>query len=120
MKINRIIYWTATLLFCGLMLYSASFYLMDTPTVENLFEEYGYPGYLVLPLALAKIQGVLMLLLRKPAWLTEWAYAGFAFDIVLAFFVHFQADEDTTTTLVALILLLISYFFGKSVRPLYG
>ncbi|EAP87574.1 MULTISPECIES: DoxX family protein [Croceibacter] len=116
MRIQKIIYWVATALLCALMLYSASFYFLETDTVKGLFESYNYPTYIVIPLAIAKVLGVVMILWRRNAWLTSWAYAGFFFDIVLAFFAHQQAGEDTTTTLIALIFLLISFFFGKTVR----
>ncbi len=116
MKTLKIIYWIATVLFCGLMLFSATMYLTQTEEIKALFESFNHPAYLVIPLAIAKILGVIMLLWRKSSWLTEWAYAGFFFDIVLAFFAHYHAGDETIFTLVALILLLVSYFFGKVVR----
>lgn len=116
MKSQKIIYWTATGLFCAIMLYSASMYLLNTEMVKDFFESFNYPTYIVLPLAVAKILGVLMILWRGNAWLTEWAYAGFFFDVTLAFFAHYSAQDDVTLTLVAMLLLLVSYFFGKTVR----
>ncbi len=119
MKAQRIIYWIATGLFCALMLYSASMYFMNTGMIESFFEEFSHPTYIVIPLAILKICGVLMLLWRGIPWLTEWAYAGFFFDIVLAAAAHHYAGDDITQTLIALILVVVSYFFGKEVRPMY-
>lgn len=116
MKIQKIVYWVATILFCGLILFSASMYLTKTNMVKDIFESLDYPTYIVIPLAVLKILGVIMLLWRKSPWLTEWAYAGFFFNIVLASSAHYHAGENTTLTLVAIILLLVSYFFGKVVR----
>lgn len=116
MKIQKIVYWVATILFCGLILFSASMYLTKTNMVKDIFESLDHPTYIVIPLAVLKILGVIMLLWRKSPWLTEWAYAGFFFNIVLASSAHYYAEENTTLTLVAIILLLISYFFGKVVR----
>lgn len=118
MKTQKIIYWIATGLFCAIMLYSASFYIADTETAKGFFELFGYPTYIVIPLAIAKILGVIMILWRKSAWLTSWAYAGFFIDLVLAFFAHHLSTEapDTTFVLIAMILMLISFFFGKVVR----
>jgi len=116
MKTPKILYWIATILFCGLLLFSATMYFIQTEDIITIFEGFNYPSYIVIPLAIAKILGVIMLLWRKSQWLTEWAYAGFFFDIILAFTAHYHADEDVTITLVAMILLLISYFFGKVVR----
>ena len=50
--------------------------------------------------------------------LKEWAYAGFFFNFVMAFFAHQQAgDGQWAGALVALVVLLTSYFVGKKVRP---
>ncbi len=113
MKTQRIIYWIATGLFCAIMLYSASLYFFNTEMINGFFELFGYPTYIVIPLAIAKVLGVIMILWRKSAWLTSWAYAGFFFDLVFAFFAHHLSLEaqDTTFVLVAMILLLICLTF---------
>lgn len=116
MKVQKIIYWIATVLICGIMLYSASMYFTKTEMVRGFYEYLGYPTYLVIPLATAKILGVIMIFWRKSKWLTEWAYAGFFFDLVLAFTAHYKAGDDVTLTLIAMVGLLLSYFFGKEVR----
>jgi hypothetical protein len=119
MKTQRIIYWIATIGICAIMCYSASMYFMNTEMVKSFFESFNYPTYIVIPLAVLKICAVLMLLWRGIPWLTEWAYAGIFFDVVLAAMAHYHAGDSITFTLVALVLLLISYFFGKEVRPMY-
>lgn len=119
MKIQKIVYWLATLGICGIMIYSAQMYFVNTEGVQGFFESFNYPTYIVIPLAVAKVLGVLMLLWRGVPWLTEWAYAGIFFDVVLAAMAHYHADDDITFTLIALVLLILSYFFGKEVRPMY-
>ncbi len=119
MKVQRIIYWIATSLFCALLLFSAGMYFVKTEMIRSFFESFNYPTYIVIPLAILKVCGIIMILWRGIPWLTEWAYAGFFFDVVLAATAHHYAGDDITQTLVALILLLISYFFGKEVRPMY-
>lgn len=117
MKINKIIYWTATVIFCIIMVFSAGMYIMQTDTIKNIFEDLDYPSYLVIPLAVAKLLGVFMILWRKNNWLTHWAYAAFFFDLTLAAIAHYHADENFVFPLSAMVFLLISYFFGKTVRP---
>lgn len=119
MKVQKIIYWLATIGLCGIMIYSAQMYFRNTEMVEGFFKALNYPTYVVIPLAILKICAILMLLWRGIPWLTEWAYAGIFFDVVLAAAAHYKADHDITLTLVALALLLASYFFGKEVRPMY-
>ena len=117
MKTQKIIYWIATLGVCGIFLFSATMYFTKFEMVKGFFETLNYPTYIIYPLATLKILGIIMILWRKSSWLTEWAYAGFFFDVVLAFFAHYFAKDDVTFTLVAIILILVSYFFGKVVRP---
>jgi len=118
MTARKVIYWIATVFICGLMLYSASMYFTKTEMVKGFFESFNYPSYIVIPLAVAKVLGVLMILFRKIKWLMEWAYAGIFFDLVLASLAHQNAgDGGYVTPLLGIIFLLVSYFYGKSVRP---
>lgn len=117
MRAQKIIYWIATVLLSALFLYSAFTYLTDTTVIEGNYQDYQYPSYLVIPMAIAKIFAIIFILLRKPKWVMEWAYAGLFFDLVLASFAHYALDDPTMTLpLIAIILLLTSYFFGKTVR----
>jgi len=119
MNVQRIIYWLATIGICGIMIYSAQMYFRNTAGVESFFQSLNYPSYIVIPLAVLKVCGVAMLLWRGIPWLTEWAYAGIFFDVVLAAAAHANAEQSVTLSLIALVLLLLSYFFGKEVRPMY-
>ena len=116
MKVKKTIYWVATILLCLVMMYSASMYFTKTEMVRGFFESLHYPTYIVIPLAVAKILGVVMILWRKNSWLTEWAYAGFFFDMILASFAHHFANQGIGLSVYGLILLLISYYFAKTVR----
>ncbi|HVH04672.1 MAG TPA: DoxX family protein [Myxococcota bacterium] len=74
-------YWTATALFCFLMLVSgAGDLLRFEPFVEDL-RRLGYPLYVMTLLGVAKLFGVAALLHPGVPRLKEWAYAGFAFDL---------------------------------------
>ena len=99
------------------MLYSASMYFTKPEMIKGFFEHFNYPTYLVYPLAILKILGVIMVLWRKSMWLTEWAYAGFFFDVILAFFAHVMInDGEQTGAIVAIILLITSYFTSKKIN----
>ncbi|WP_347373513.1 DoxX family protein [Aequorivita sp. Q41] len=117
MKAQKLIYWFATGLLSALFLYSAFMYLTNTAVVEGYYQDYQYPVYLVIPMAIAKILAIVFILLRKPKWVMEWAYAGLFFDMVLACFAHYRInDAGITLPLVGILVLLLSYFFGKTVR----
>lgn len=100
----------------ALMLMSVGMYFFNHEMVSETFEKLGYPAYIVYPLAIAKLLGLLAIWTNKSKALKEWAYAGFFFDFVLAFFAHVMiSDGEFGAALVALVLLLISYFSGKKV-----
>lgn len=107
----KIIYWVATGLMCLLMLVSASFYVFGHEQVVPIFLSLGYPAYIIYPLAIAKILGVIAIITGRSRFLKEWAYAGFFFDFVLAASAHLNAgDGGYLTALVALVLLGVSRF----------
>ncbi len=115
-KTNRIIYYISTGLLTALMLMSAGMYLFNHAAVSNIFNTLGFPSYLVYPLAVAKILGLVAIWTRKSNTLKEWAYAGFFFDFLLACSAHLYAkDGEFLPAVVAIILLITSYIFEKRV-----
>ncbi len=113
-KTRKIIYWVSTILMCAIFLFSASMYFMKTEMVRGYFEMLHYPSYLVYPLAVAKILGVIAVLSNKSKILKEWAYAGFFFDAVLAVTAHISnADGGEMMSIAAVILIIISRLFWQ-------
>ena len=84
--------------------------------IKGFFESFNYPTYIVIPLAIAKVLGVLMIPWRYSKWLTEWAYAGFFFDLILATAAHHYADHTIGLSVYAIPFLFVSYFLGKELR----
>lgn len=112
MKTHKIIYYIATGLFTLLMLFSVSNYFFNTAAIKTAFTGFGYPTYIVIPLGIAKLLGLAALWFAPNAKLREWAYAGFTFNVVLAFFAHFQiGDGQFAGALVAFVFLLLSYVY---------
>jgi len=115
-KRNRIIYLIATGLLTALMLMSAGMYIFNYEMVSSIFTNLGFPTYIIYPLAIAKILGLVAIWTRKSDALKEWAYAGFFFDFVLALTAHINiSDGEFAPALIALVLLFVSYFFGKKI-----
>jgi hypothetical protein len=118
MNLPKIFYWIATFLLTAIMLFSVYNYLFNYDGIVGRFVYFGYPSYLVYPLAGAKILGLVAIWGNFSKFLKEWAYAGFFFNTTLAFFAHYIADgSDYLFALVACAATLISYFTGKKVRP---
>jgi DoxX-like family len=113
---NKVIYWTATAFFCGIMLFSATMYFTKYEMVKGFFVALGYPIYLIYPLATVKILGVITIISKKSQVLKEWAYAGFFFDGILAATAHFYAnDGGHVMASVVVLMLIISRIFDEKV-----
>ena len=118
MKIQKIGFYLATAVLTAIMIYSVQMYLRSPEAIAGYFESVSYPGYLVYPLAIAKILGLVAIWGNFSKPLKEWAYAGFFFDVTLAFTAHMVAkDGGELFSILAFIALMISYFLGKLVRP---
>ena len=112
MKTERIYKWSNWVLFPGLIL-TGILYVVYYDAMVMYFNRYGYPTYLIYPLAVLKIMGSLVILFVKSHWLREIVYAGFFYNFVLAFFAHAMVGEIDPFPTIFLALLLMSYFTGK-------
>jgi len=115
-KANTIFYWISTALFCLEMSFTAYYELL--PQGAQAFTRLGFPaGSFRMELSLAKLVGVAVLLIPiVPARLKEWAYAGFAINLVSAVIAHFSISDRPAalvpSTLTS-VLWGISYFFWR-------
>ena len=118
MKVQKIGYYLATGVLTAIMICSVQMYLRNPDMIADYFESVHYPRYLVYPLAIAKILGLVAIWGNFSKWLKEWAYAGFFFDIILAFTAHMVVkDGGELFSIIAFIALIVSYFLEKTVRP---
>src|SRR3989344_9039178 len=81
-KTIKIWYWIITIIFCAFMTFSAYSELIQTESAQKAMVDLGYPIYLNYILGVAKILGVIALLIPSFKIIKEWAYAGFTFDIL--------------------------------------
>jgi len=88
-KQKTAVYWIGTGLFCFMFLYSAVWSLVDLPGTVKETRELGYPAFTVIPLAVAKLLGLVAILTNKSRTLKEFAFAGFLFDLILATLGHY-------------------------------
>lgn len=117
MKRDKIIYYLATGLLTLLMLFSVQMYFFKHDMVAQMFTSFGYPKYIIYPYAIAKLLGLFAIWNPNFKAIKEWAYAGFFFAFILAFFAHYMiGDGEQTGALVAFILLIVSYIFNKRIN----
>ncbi len=91
-KAATIAYWSVTALFCLQMSFTA-YAQLSLPQVAEAFARMGFPDYFRVELSWAKLLGVALLLAPVPARLKEWAYAGFAINLVSAVIAHFAVGD---------------------------
>lgn len=115
MKTYKILFYVTTGLLSLMMLASSiGYYLLNTAEVKAIFETLGFPPFVVIPLAIAKIAGVITLLTRFHPTVKEWAYAGFFFNFLLAIAAHVNVgDGEAGGAAIAMVLLIASYFTEK-------
>lgn len=114
MKKTQIIYWIFTILLIAMMLMSAVTSFMPNPQGEAMMKSIGYPYDVLYLLAIAKILGIIALLVPGFNRLKEWAYAGFTFDLIgacYAFYMIGTPVADTAFMLVGLVLVFGSYIY---------
>ena len=113
-KTIRIIYYSSTGLLTALMLFSAGMYVLNHEMVAANFTNLGYPTYIIYPLALAKVLGLVAIWTKQSDTLKEWAYAGFFFDVVLAFSAHLMVSDGAfQAAMLGIVLVLASYWSEK-------
>lgn len=83
MKKTKIIYWVLTSLFALFMLLSAIPDVLSDPiAVKGMHEDLGYPLYFIPFIGVAKVLGVLAIVIPVRSTIREWAYAGLFFDLI--------------------------------------
>lgn len=116
--LTKVLYWASTIVLTLIMLFSVYNYFFNHEAIVGFFEHFGYPTYLVYPLAIAKILGLIAIWGNFSKWLKEWAYAGFCFNTLMAFFAHYITDgTGVLFSGIAFTCVLLSYLTEKQLRP---
>lgn len=105
-KTIKIIYWISTVLFSLAMLSTC------VPSEEGtkfITENLGYPAYFIGFIAIAKVLGVIGILIPGFPRVKEWAYAGLFFDLVSATYSFYATNMLNSGSLVLLV------FFGLGI-----
>jgi hypothetical protein len=114
-------FWIFTALFCLEMSFTAYWELMKLPDAAVAFTRLGFASNAFrVELSWAKVVGVVVLLLPMvPARLKEWAYAGFAINLVSAVIAHASiADRPLAfvPSTITSVLWGFSYFFWRRLQ----
>ena len=95
MKKTKVFYWIFTSLFALVMLGSSIPDLIAPKMAIDGFGQIHMPAYLIPFLSIAKILGVIVILIPGYPRLKEWAYAGMVFDLIGATYSIMAAGMPT-------------------------
>jgi hypothetical protein len=93
---DTIVYWLTTAAVCAVMAFSAVNFNLKEPLgpMKGAFTHLGYPGYFRVELTVAKVLGVLALLVPGvPRKVKEFAYFGFGITLVSASVAHYSVGD---------------------------
>lgn len=116
-KTITILYWVFTLLFAGLMIFSAIPNIMSNQQSIEVFHGFlGYPKYFIPFIGWAKLIGSVTILIPGLNKLKEWAYAGLFFDLFGATYSAIAASQGNIDPRMAGMLMwiapgVLSYIF---------
>ena len=121
-KTTNILYWVFTIIFAGLMIFSAiPNIILDENTMNIFVKGLGYPAYFIQLLGIGKLLGSIAILipgLNKT--IKEWAYAGLFFDLIGAVYSGIavskgNVDPAMMGMLIWIIPGILSYIFWKKI-----
>jgi DoxX-like family len=117
MSVAKTTYWLSTGALCLIYASGAVVYLTQRPLVEDGFAHFGFPAYLINLLVLAKIAAPLAILSRLSVGLSDLAYSGMFFHLLLAVSAHLNAgDGGYVPAMLALALLALSFLTQNFAR----
>ena len=112
MKIFRLFFWISTLALCAIVLMTVVMFLLDLEAAKTTFTTLGFPDFLVIPLIVAKVIGLVFIVLKKPKLLERLSYLAFLILFVIAFVAHLLAkDGELLIPILSILLLAASYVF---------
>ncbi len=101
---------------CAVFLFSAGMYLTKYDMVQEFFSHLGFPIWLIYPMAILKILGVIAIVSKLSKFLKELAYSGFLFNAVLALSAHIMAgDNGYLLSIIALLSLILSWILDRRI-----
>ena len=115
-KTLNLLYWISTILFGGLMTFSAIPNILATEdSIKFMHDLLGYPVYIIPFIGVAKLLGVIAILIPGLNKIKEWAYAGLFFDLAGAIYsgiaIAKGVDPMMLIMLVWIVPGILSYFF---------
>jgi len=105
-------------IFSAQMLLSAGMYFFKNEIALEAFTKFGYPTYIIYPLGVAKVLGLIAIWSNKSKLLKNLAFSGFFFNMILAASAHLAIGEgpETIPSTLALIFLCLAFNFERKLN----
>ena len=123
MKKTKIIYWIFTGLVVALLGVGSVFDAIAAPEAVAYVVRLGYPAYLVPFLGVAKLLGIMAILIPGYPRVKEWAYAGLMIDLIGALYSHIargDAPGNWLPVFVPILLVAGSYRYYHQLQKATG
>jgi hypothetical protein len=116
------IYWISTTLLSLLYLASATLYLVKREWVRQALTDLGYPANLMPLLIAVKILAVVVILLRLSVPLSDLAYAGMLYHLLLSALAHINVRKPrgALPAAICLVLLITSFVTQNAAREVHS
>ncbi len=115
-RYRHIVYWISTIWLTMGMTATGFFQLIRRKEEVEMFQNLGYPGYLLTIIGIWKLLAVVSILVPRSPLLKEWAYAGFFFVMTGAVFSHIASGNEAGE-LFGPVLLLVLTLLSWYTRP---
>lgn len=116
----KIVYWTSLALFTvGMLVSSVPSVLKLDYAVDHFWNILKLPEYLLVFTGLTKFIGLVLLYVPSIPKINEWVFAGFAFDLMGAWYCNFRAMNSFTAALpivIFMVMLFAVYYFYKKLN----
>jgi hypothetical protein len=118
-KTINIIYWSSTLLFSLLMIFSAiPNAIVNEDSVKLVHNMLGYPVYFIPFIGFAKIAGAVVILIPGLNKIKEWGYAGLFFDLAAAVYSGIAVAKGVDPLMLFMLIWIIPgvlscYYWNK-------
>jgi hypothetical protein len=116
MRKLTIIYWICTGLLVLFMGIAAIPDILSSSEAIALFQQLGYPAYLLPFLGVAKLLGVIAIIVPGFPRIKEWAYAGLTFDLAGASYSLVASGTSMVSMILGFLVIATSYTTYHKIR----
>ena len=122
-KTTNLIYWISTIVFGGLMIFSAAGGLQPSQqAIQLIHDGLGYPVYFIQFISIAKLIGSLVILIPGlNRSIKDWAYAGLFFDLTGAIYSGVASSGKFDPMMLGMLIWILPgivsyYYWHKKIK----